>query len=134
MTGGGCGRAQAASPQLEELLRDQARQVARKIRPDTAALWQALREVLDPEIPVSVVDLGLVCDIRRLEGHVEVDVTFTSTACPAIGFIKDDIRERLLREPDVDAVEVKETWDVNWSAARVSRDGRLEMRRYGISF
>lgn len=121
------------SPALERLIAEQAAVVARKIRPDTAPLWEALREVLDPEIPVSVVDLGLVCDIRRQEGAVEVDITFTSTACPAVEFIKEDVRQRLLREPDVDSVQVHETWEVNWSAARVSCDGRAEMRRYGIS-
>jgi len=118
---------------LQELIRRQAELVAGKIRPETAGLWNALREVLDPEIPVSVVDLGLICDIRRQEGYVEVDVTFTSTACPAVEFIKDDIRQRLLREADVDAVTVIETWEVNWSSARVSCDGRAGMRRYGIS-
>jgi len=118
---------------LQRLIEEQAAEVARKIRPETASLWQALRDVLDPEIPVSVVDLGLICDIRRQDAAVEVDVTFTSTACPAVEFIKDDIRQRLLREADVDSVQVHETWEVNWSAARVSCDGRAEMRRYGIS-
>lgn len=126
-------RAAIGSPAFQELLRRQAEEVARKVRPETATLWQALQEVMDPEIPVSVVDLGLVCDIRRREGSVEVDVTFTSTACPAVGFIKDDIRQRLLCEPGVDRVRVNETWEVNWSPARVSGDGRQEMRRYGIS-
>lgn len=121
------------SPAFEDLLERQAEEVARKVRPETAALWQALRDVLDPEIPVSVVDLGLICDIRRDGADVEVDVTFTSTACPAVGFIKDDIRQRLLREADVDRVRVVETWEVNWTASRVSRDGKQEMRLYGIS-
>ncbi len=121
------------SAAFQELLQRQAALVATKIQPETAGLWQALRDVLDPEIPVSVVDLGLVCDIRRRDTRVEVDVTFTSTACPAVDFIKEDIQQRLLREPDVDAVQVNETWEVNWSAARVSRDGREEMKLYGIS-
>lgn len=116
-----------------ELQASQAEDVARRIRPETAPLWAALRDVLDPEIPVSVVDLGLVCDIRR-DGHtVEVDVTFTSTACPAVGFIKDDIRSRLLKEDGVASVTVNETWEVNWSAGRVSGCGREEMRLYGIT-
>lgn len=119
---------------LQDLQRDQSAAIARKIRPETAGLWDSLRQVLDPEIPVSVVDLGLICDIRRQEGYVEVDVTFTSTACPAVDFIKDDIRQCLLREPDVDTVQINETWEVNWSSARVSCHGRQEMRRYGITF
>lgn len=111
----------------------QAEAIAERIRPGTEALWQALREVLDPEVPVSVVDLGLVCDVRRADGVVDVDVTFTSTACPAVGFIKEDIRQRLLREPDVRQVRVIEAWEVNWTPARVSASGRERMRRYGIT-
>jgi len=107
--------------------------VASKIRPETAALWEALRDVLDPEIPVSVVDLGLVCDIRRVDGAVEVDVTFTSTACPAVTIIKEDIQKRLLGEPGVTTVNVEETWEVNWTASRISGCGRDEMKRYGIT-
>lgn len=107
--------------------------VADRITPETEPLWRALRDVLDPEIPVSVVDLGLVCDIRRDGCRVDVDVTFTSTACPAVGFIKEDIRQRLLREPDVDAVDVHEAWDVAWSPRRISDAGREGMRRYGIT-
>jgi len=110
-----------------------AADVASKIRPETASLWEALRDVLDPEIPVSVVDLGLICDIRRVEGAVEVDVTFTSTACPAVTIIKEDIQRRLLRESDVDTVNVEEAWDVNWTASRISGCGRDEMKRYGIT-
>lgn len=110
-----------------------AADVASKIRPETAALWEALRDVLDPEIPVNVVDLGLVCDIRRVDGAVEVDVTFTSTACPAVTIIKEDIQHRLLREPDVATVNVEETWEVNWTASRISGCGRDEMKRYGIT-
>jgi len=110
-----------------------AADIASKIRPETAALWKALGDVLDPEIPVSVVDLGLVCDIRRVDGAVEVDVTFTSTACPAVTIIKEDIQQRLLREPDVATVNVEEAWEVTWTASRISTCGRHQMKRYGIT-
>ena len=64
---------------------------------DTVALWSALREVMDPEVPVSLVDLGLIYDVRKSGSGVEVDLSFTATACPAMGFIQEDIRERLRR-------------------------------------
>ncbi len=126
-TGSGCSGA------AERLRAMPAADVASKIRPETAALWEALRDVLDPEIPVNVVDLGLVCDIRRVDDAVEVDVTFTSTACPAVTIIKEDIQQRLLREADVATVNVEETWEVNWTASRISGCGRDEMKRYGIT-
>ncbi len=131
-----CTTARPGSPcnrTVDALRRQQAPAVARTIRPEATTLWEALREVLDPEIPVSVVDLGLICDIRCTANRVEVDVTFTSTACPAVSMIKDDIRERLLREADVESVEINETWEVNWAASRISPDGRQRMRAYGIA-
>src|SRR5690606_12741492 len=48
--------------------------------PSVAGLWRALKDVLDPEFPISVVDLGLIYGIRREGGRVEVDLTFTATA------------------------------------------------------
>ena len=117
----------------ERLRNMQAADVASKIRPETATLWEALREVLDPEIPVNIVDLGLICDIRRVDAAVEVDVTFTSTACPAVTIIKEDIQRRLLLEADVATVHVEETWEVSWTASRISGCGRDEMKRYGIT-
>lgn len=127
------GDERSPDPSADTVRGGQSEEVARRVRAETAALWEALRDVLDPEIPVSVVDLGLVCDIRRDGGRVDVDVTFTSTACPAVNFIKEDIRERLLREPEVDEVAVHEAWEVAWSPRRVSGDGREGLRRHGIT-
>jgi metal-sulfur cluster biosynthetic enzyme len=124
---------QSCEAVAERLRNMQAADVAAKIRPETATLWAALREVLDPEIPVNLVDLGLICDIRRLDGAVEVDMTFTSTACPAVTIMKEDVQQRLLQEPDVATVRVNETWEVNWTASRISGCGRDEMKRYGIT-
>ncbi len=96
-------------------------------------LWNALRDVMDPELPVSVVDLGLIVDVRRREGTVEVDLTYTAMACPCAAFIRDDVRERLLREPDVERVEVNEVWEPAWTTARISVAGRASLRRCGVA-
>jgi metal-sulfur cluster biosynthetic enzyme len=103
-------------------------------RADRAAeLWHALAEVLDPEIPISLVDLGLVYDIRLEGDHAEVDVTFTATACPCIGFIRHDIEERLLREDAVARVTIREVWDPPWTKERVTPRGREQLKRFGVS-
>lgn len=99
-----------------------------------ARLWTALTEVEDPEIPVSVVGLGLVVSLahdadRRL---AEVELTFTSMGCPAMEFIQDDIRERLLREPEVDEVRIEVVWDPVWTRSRIREDARARMRSLGI--
>jgi metal-sulfur cluster biosynthetic enzyme len=99
----------------------------------TGPLWAALREVMDPEIPISLVDLGLIYDIRQQGGVVEVDLTFTATACPCMAFIHYDIRDRLAREAGVDEVRVNEVWDPAWTKSRITPEGREALRRFGVS-
>ena len=99
----------------------------------TGPLWDALREVMDPEIPISLVDLGLIYDVRRDGGDVAVDLTFTATACPCMAFIHFDIQDRLMKEPGVERVEVNEVWDPAWTKARISPEGRQALRTFGVS-
>jgi metal-sulfur cluster biosynthetic enzyme len=99
-----------------------------------ARLWSALRDVEDPEIPISVVGMGLIVSLAYRPGEraVDIELTFTAMGCPAMDFIQDDIRERLLREPDVDAVRIEIVWDPVWTRARIREDARETMRRLGI--
>lgn len=103
------------------------------LEPGTAELWRALREVMDPEIPISLVDLGLIYAIRRDGRRIEVDLTFTATACPCMDFIKDDTRDRLLEEPDVDEVEIHVVWDPPWTRDRMTEAGRQVLRDFGVA-
>src|SRR5207237_4452879 len=64
----------------------------------TERFWVALAEVDDPEMPVNLVDLGVIYGIRESAGVVDVDLTFTAMGCPASEFILDHLRERLLRD------------------------------------
>ena len=96
-------------------------------------LWAALAEVDDPEMPVSLVDLGVIYGIRRDGGSVEVDLTFTAMGCPASEFILDDVRERLLREPGVDEVRVNVVWDPPWTASRMTEAGRDALEAWGLA-
>ena len=100
---------------------------------DTAAVWTALREVMDPEFPISLVDLGLIYDVRRRDRTVEIDLTFTATACPCMDFIHEDIRERLLRETDIDEVKINQVWDPPWTADRISEEGRKVLKNFGVA-
>jgi metal-sulfur cluster biosynthetic enzyme len=100
-----------------------------------ARLWDALRTVEDPEIPVSVVGMGLIVSLayrpeRRL---ADLEITFTAMGCPAMDFIEEDIREALLRDPDVDAVDIEVVWDPVWTKDRIRADARETMRRLGIA-
>jgi metal-sulfur cluster biosynthetic enzyme len=99
-----------------------------------ARLWRALQEVEDPELPVSVVGLGLIVSLAYRPGAraVEIELTFTAMGCPATDFIEDDIRQRLLREADVDVVRIEVVWDPVWTRDRIRDDARARMRSLGI--
>jgi len=125
------GPARADQPGVEEP--GSAPVAGRGLTEREARIWAALREVLDPEIPISLVDLGLICAVREAGSCIEVDITFTATACPCMGFIREDIRTRLLQEADVDDVEIHEVWDPPWTVERVSPEGREALRRFGVA-
>ena len=120
--------------------REQAAAEARAAGPLTPAqevearLWTALRDVEDPEIPVSVVGMGLIVSIayRDDERAVDLELTFTAMGCPATDFIEDDIRERLLQEPDVDEVRIEIVWDPVWTRKMIREEARETMRGLGI--
>jgi metal-sulfur cluster biosynthetic enzyme len=99
-----------------------------------ARLWTALQDVEDPEIPISVVGMGLIVSLayRVDERAVDLELTFTAMGCPATDFIEDDIRERLLAEPDVEAVRIEVVWDPVWTRSRIREDARARMRELGI--
>jgi metal-sulfur cluster biosynthetic enzyme len=99
-----------------------------------ARLWDALRHVEDPEIPVSVVGMGLIVSLAfdPEERRADLQITFTSMGCPATEFIEEDIREALLQDPGVDEVEIEVVWDPVWTKDRLRDDARQTMRRLGI--
>jgi metal-sulfur cluster biosynthetic enzyme len=99
-----------------------------------ARLWDALRHVEDPEIPVSVVGMGLIVSLafEPLRRRADLQITFTSMGCPAMEFIEEDIRDALLEDPDVDVVAIEVVWDPVWTKDRLRADARETMRRLGI--
>ncbi|HLZ28925.1 MAG TPA: metal-sulfur cluster assembly factor [Chloroflexota bacterium] len=99
------------------------------------SLWAALRDVEDPEIPVSVVDMGLIVsiDYDQAEQAAKLRITYTAMGCPAMDMIQDDIRARLLREPDIARVDIDVVWDPVWTHRRLTQSARAKMRGLGIS-
>jgi metal-sulfur cluster biosynthetic enzyme len=99
-----------------------------------ARLWTALQDVEDPELPISVVGMGLIVSIayRAPARRVDLELTFTAMGCPATEFIEEDIRERLLAERDVDEVAIEVVWDPVWTRSRIREDARATMRGLGI--
>ncbi|HEY8798079.1 MAG TPA: metal-sulfur cluster assembly factor [Candidatus Dormibacteraeota bacterium] len=99
----------------------------------TQRLWAALAEVQDPEMPINLVDLGVIYRIAEQDGLVEVDLTFTAMGCPASDFILEDVRERLLREDGVREVHINVVWNPPWTVARMTEAGRDALESWGLA-
>jgi metal-sulfur cluster biosynthetic enzyme len=99
-----------------------------------ARIWEALRHVEDPEIPISVVGLGLIVSVAYCEAdrRADLQITFTAMGCPAMDFIQDDIRDALLADDEIDSVEIEVVWDPVWTKQRIRDDARATMRKLGV--
>jgi metal-sulfur cluster biosynthetic enzyme len=84
---------------------------------------------------VSLVDMGLIIslDYDEQAHKASVRITYTAMGCPAMDMIQDDIRARLLREPDVDLVQIEVVWEPVWSHRRLSSSARGRMRELGLA-
>ncbi len=96
------------------------------------AVWDALKTCFDPEIPVNIVDLGLVYDLateKTAAGGYNVDVKMTLTAqgCGMGPVIADDARGKIAALPQVEAAKVHIVWDPVWSPQMISKEGRLAL-------
>ena len=93
---------------------------------------RALADVLDPEYPVSLVDLGLVRGVEVEGGTARVTIAYCSLGCPCIDLIQRDVEDRLLQLEGVERVEVLESFD-HWTRQDVSRRGLARLRRAGVA-
>jgi probable FeS assembly SUF system protein SufT len=99
---------------------------------DEKAVWAQLKQCFDPEIPVNIVDLGLVYDCqltKRPEGGVKVDVKMTLTA-PGCGMgpaIAHDAQSKILTIDGVDEADVQLVWDPPWNQNMISEAGRMKL-------
>ncbi|MGH3976632.1 MAG: metal-sulfur cluster assembly factor [Pseudonocardiaceae bacterium] len=104
---------------------------------DLDDLEEAMRDVVDPELGINVVDLGLVYDIRVDEGNVAiVDMTLTSAACPLTDVIEDQTRAALTGGPGgglVDDVRINWVWMPPWGPDKITEDGREQLRALGFT-
>jgi metal-sulfur cluster biosynthetic enzyme len=98
-----------------------------------ADVWAALREVEDPEMPVSVVDLGLIYEVTVEGGHAVVEMTLTYSGCPARDMLMNDVRCAAMTAPGVENAEVKLRYSPTWNVDMVTPDGREALREFGLS-
>ena len=97
---------------------------------DRTALIDALREVYDPccaDRGISIVDMGVVEDVRLDGTHVDVDLVLTTGWCPFVASMSSAIPDRLKRLDGVETVEVKVVWDPVWTMDRLSESAREKL-------
>ena len=90
----------------------------------TDSIYAQLRQVYDPEIPVNIVDLGLVYDVKVDGQSCLVTMTLTSQACPEAKTIPDVVKRRCNTVAGIQSTEVKVVWDPMWTPQRISPEGR----------
>lgn len=100
--------------------------------PDPAAIWAQLRQVFDPEIPVNIVDLGLVYSMDvagdAASGYrVDVAMTLTAPGCGMGPAIAEDAKTKILLVPGVSTADVRITWDPPWNQSMISEEGKMKL-------
>jgi len=88
---------------------------------------EVLRECFDPEIPVNIVDLGLIYGIAIQPQRVDVKMTLTAIGCPMAGEVMTDVRDHLLTLPGVDDAGVELVYEPPWTPDRMSEEARWEL-------
>ncbi|MDQ6996733.1 MAG: putative Fe-S cluster assembly protein SufT [Mariprofundus sp.] len=99
---------------------------------DEHAVWDVLKTCYDPEIPVNIVDLGLVYDVHVVDTdsgakHVDITMTLTAPGCGMGPFIVDDVRAKTLSVEHVSDVEVELVFDPVWDRSMMSDEARLQL-------
>ncbi|SDX42490.1 Metal-sulfur cluster biosynthetic enzyme [Geodermatophilus africanus] len=96
---------------------------------------EAMRDVVDPELGVNVVDLGLVYGIDVVDEVAVIDMTLTSAACPLTDVIEDQARQALTGGPGpglVDDIKINWVWMPPWGPDKITDDGREQLRALGF--
>jgi metal-sulfur cluster biosynthetic enzyme len=106
--------------------------IVTQVDPDTEDVLEALRDVVDPELGVNVVDLGLVYGVTLAEDRVAtIDMTLTSAACPLTDVIEDQARSAL--DGLVADFRINWVWLPPWGPDKITEDGREQLRALGFN-
>jgi metal-sulfur cluster biosynthetic enzyme len=102
-----------------------------------ADVEEAMYDVVDPELGINVVDLGLVYGLNLEEGDEEtvalIDMTLTSPACPLQDVIEDQTRAALIGAGLVDELRINWVWNPPWGPDKITEDGREQLRALGFT-
>jgi metal-sulfur cluster biosynthetic enzyme len=90
-------------------------------------IYEVLRECYDPEIPVNIVDLGLIYGVTIADGGVNVQLTLTAPGCSMGAMIANEIEDKLLGIPDCERANVEIVWEPPWTPHRMSEAARKQL-------
>ena len=96
-------------------------------------IWETLKSCYDPEIPVNIVDLGLIyrCEVTPIDAHgdvqVVIDMTLTAPGCGMGPVIAEDARSKVVLVPGVTEADVRIVWEPPWNQAMISETGKMEL-------
>ncbi|ADD04608.1 DUF59 family protein [Natrialba magadii ATCC 43099] len=96
-------------------------------------IWEALYEIEDPEMPISIVDLGLIYGVNVAEGVATVDMTLTYSGCPAREMLTEEVEETAAAVEGVDDAELRLVWNPPWTVDLVTEQGKEDLREFGLS-
>lgn len=101
-------------------------------KPTAEQMRDALKEVFDPEIPINIVDLGLIYRLEEKDGKVDVDMTLTSPGCPVAEQLKASVTGIITKQPGITVVNVNVVFDPTWTKDKMTFDGKLQAQMLGI--
>ena len=105
------------SPQTSEITKEQ--------------VYAALKDVHDPEIPVNIVDLGLVYDVKIIDDWVGVKMTLTSPGCGLADQIANMVRQKVAGLPGVSDADVRLVWQPQWNPSMMSEEAKKKVQFFG---
>lgn len=124
--------ADALGPEVAAAVKAEAESISADAGFSESRVWDALRQCFDPEIPINIVDLGLIYDLSSEEldsgkHRVSVKMTLTATGCGMGPTIAADAKSKIEGLPSVDSADVEIVWDPQWNPHMISPEGRRIM-------
>lgn len=98
-----------------------------------ANVWEQLYRVEDPEMPISIVDLGLIYGVEVDDGTAIVDMTLTYTGCPARDMLLGDVETAAAAADGIDDASVRLVWSPDWTVDMITKRGEEKLQEFGLS-
>ena len=98
-----------------------------------ADAWEALYGIEDPEMPISIVDLGLIYGVTVEEGVARVDMTLTYSGCPARDMLTGEVEDAMEGVDGVEDAELRLVWSPEWTIEMVTEQGKADLKEFGLS-